>query len=358
MQEHNRCTAASGLLDLVADSKAQATDALTGVQQAMLTELGIAVYLDAKDDSELYARYRQLVNRIDAITNMLVDIQDKASDSIPHNINAPHVSHAVEDAAPAYADGTVEQTVALEDVLDELADFPVVGASPASEHVEVEQLDTEAPMPLDAELACEPAPAEADTEQPAEPANLPQADAPQTFDLAPEPKPVVEEHAGVVPDMPVPQDTPSQRAATPPAPDYLLEIVPDAEFADDPLLNVQTGVLHTAINNVAAAPRVQTPEVAPVEEPPAEPAPKEASKPVPPAPAIAPTPLPDTLVCSVCGSAIRPGNKFCGFCGSPVQHPEPKPEPKPEPEVRTCPVCGEVVSPEDSFCLMCGAKLK
>ncbi len=48
-------------------------------------------------------------------------------------------------------------------------------------------------------------------------------------------------------------------------------------------------------------------------------------------------------VCSHCGSALEPSDRFCRACGQPVES--------------TCPKCGGKLYPTDTFCNRCGARL-
>jgi len=50
-------------------------------------------------------------------------------------------------------------------------------------------------------------------------------------------------------------------------------------------------------------------------------------------------------ICSNCKNTLRPGSKFCGFCGTPVKNKE-----------RRCSKCNELLEDGERFCPMCGEK--
>src|SRR3954451_24453201 len=49
------------------------------------------------------------------------------------------------------------------------------------------------------------------------------------------------------------------------------------------------------------------------------------------------------MQCGACGTANRPGRRFCAQCGAPL--------------TLACPACGAANEPEDRFCGACGAAL-
>ena len=51
----------------------------------------------------------------------------------------------------------------------------------------------------------------------------------------------------------------------------------------------------------------------------------------------------ELAACRSCGSALEPGDQFCGKCGGP--------------RAFACPSCGADVGEEDRFCGRCGAKI-
>ncbi|WP_027185345.1 zinc ribbon domain-containing protein [Desulfovibrio inopinatus] len=56
-------------------------------------------------------------------------------------------------------------------------------------------------------------------------------------------------------------------------------------------------------------------------------------------------------VCPSCGKALKPGAKFCGGCGAPLQHPVTAADPT------ACPYCGKQIKPGVRFCGGCGHKV-
>lgn len=58
--------------------------------------------------------------------------------------------------------------------------------------------------------------------------------------------------------------------------------------------------------------------------------------------------------CTNCGNALKPGQKFCTKCGSPVAVAEAKPAPQQVDGVQ-CPSCGKLLKPGQKFCTGCGA---
>ena len=59
----------------------------------------------------------------------------------------------------------------------------------------------------------------------------------------------------------------------------------------------------------------------------------------------------DTNLCANCGAEFKPGEKFCGFCGSPLSEPEP------EAQNTFCMKCGEKLEVDSKFCMNCGAQV-
>lgn len=91
----------------------------------------------------------------------------------------------------------------------------------------------------------------------------------------------------------------------------------------------------------------------------------EESKPFAPAPApavpepIAPAPARKADECPNCGSAVKPGSKFCVRCGTRLDAaPAPAPAPAKPAAPRRCPNCGkELLNDQMRFCTGCGTKL-
>ena len=54
-------------------------------------------------------------------------------------------------------------------------------------------------------------------------------------------------------------------------------------------------------------------------------------------------------LCSNCGAEFKPGEKFCGLCGSPLTQPEP------EVQNTFCMKCGEKLDSDSKFCMNCGS---
>jgi hypothetical protein len=54
--------------------------------------------------------------------------------------------------------------------------------------------------------------------------------------------------------------------------------------------------------------------------------------------------------CAECGAFVRPGDLFCGTCGTPVQ-------PRNANQTNFCSNCGHKVTPADTFCVRCGDQL-
>lgn len=54
----------------------------------------------------------------------------------------------------------------------------------------------------------------------------------------------------------------------------------------------------------------------------------------------------ETTRCLKCGSALKPGARFCGKCGEPAT----------AAKIKTCPVCGKTLSPSARFCGKCGSR--
>lgn len=51
----------------------------------------------------------------------------------------------------------------------------------------------------------------------------------------------------------------------------------------------------------------------------------------------------DEAVCPSCGALLRPGDRFCGRCGTRIEY--------------ACPTCDGGVDAEDVFCGKCGTRL-
>lgn len=62
-----------------------------------------------------------------------------------------------------------------------------------------------------------------------------------------------------------------------------------------------------------------------------------------------------TVICSKCGNEVRPGARFCGSCGSPIEELQPA-EPVIE-EQTTCPHCGKPIRKDAKFCPSCGLSI-
>ena len=60
--------------------------------------------------------------------------------------------------------------------------------------------------------------------------------------------------------------------------------------------------------------------------------------------------------CRNCGNALKPGQKFCTKCGSPVVADEVKSAPQ-QVEGIQCPSCGRALKPGQKFCTGCGAPI-
>jgi RNA polymerase subunit RPABC4/transcription elongation factor Spt4 len=80
-----------------------------------------------------------------------------------------------------------------------------------------------------------------------------------------------------------------------------------------------------------------------------------AGGPTPQRPSVdSPRPGAETAVCSRCGSALKPDNRFCPSCGGPTTAVPTTPVP---PAERRCSRCGHVVPAGKKFCTTCGAPL-
>lgn len=62
-----------------------------------------------------------------------------------------------------------------------------------------------------------------------------------------------------------------------------------------------------------------------------------------------------TVICSKCGNEVRPGARFCGSCGSPIEELQPA-APVIE-EHTTCPHCGKPIRKDAKFCPSCGLSI-
>ena len=60
--------------------------------------------------------------------------------------------------------------------------------------------------------------------------------------------------------------------------------------------------------------------------------------------------------CTNCGNALKPGQKFCTKCGSPVVATEAKSAPQQAAGIQ-CPSCGKSLKPGQKFCTGCGAQI-
>ena len=60
--------------------------------------------------------------------------------------------------------------------------------------------------------------------------------------------------------------------------------------------------------------------------------------------------------CPNCGNALKPGQKFCTKCGSPVAATGTKSAPQQANGVQ-CPQCGKALKPGQKFCTGCGAQI-
>ena len=60
--------------------------------------------------------------------------------------------------------------------------------------------------------------------------------------------------------------------------------------------------------------------------------------------------------CPNCGNALKPGQKFCTKCGSPVAATEVKSAPN-QVDAIQCPSCGKALKPGQKFCTGCGAPI-
>ena len=73
--------------------------------------------------------------------------------------------------------------------------------------------------------------------------------------------------------------------------------------------------------------------------------------------------LPPTNQCEQCSNALLPGERFCGYCGTPISAPllknwaVPAPPVAPASATEYCPSCSNVISGEMIFCDFCGVDL-
>lgn len=72
-------------------------------------------------------------------------------------------------------------------------------------------------------------------------------------------------------------------------------------------------------------------------------------------------PKPQTVHCAFCNGQIEPGQKFCTFCGKPVDEaprtlaqPTIQEEPVKQENKDVCASCGACVDPDKKFCVVCG----
>lgn len=62
-----------------------------------------------------------------------------------------------------------------------------------------------------------------------------------------------------------------------------------------------------------------------------------------------------TVICSKCGKEVRPGARFCGSCGSPIEELQ---SPSPSLEEQTiCPHCSKPIRKDAKFCPSCGLSI-
>jgi RNA polymerase subunit RPABC4/transcription elongation factor Spt4 len=130
--------------------------------------------------------------------------------------------------------------------------------------------------------------------------------------------------------------------------------VPPAKQAAAPVK--ETPVRQTPSPQVRTAPPVQQAQpVAKTIPPPVQQAPPQ-SRPVvspPQQPVSAPVTAPVSgAACARCGTALKPGAKFCPKCGTPVPV-----APVAAAGAKFCPKCGTGITPGVKFCPKCGAKL-
>ena len=59
-------------------------------------------------------------------------------------------------------------------------------------------------------------------------------------------------------------------------------------------------------------------------------------------------------ICMGCGAELKEGQRFCQKCGKPVEESAPAVEEKKEADPNACKNCGTILKPEQKFCQKCG----